>query len=251
MATRKKRVKKAAKKTAKRTAKKSRTKTPGSTRRGKKARSPAQAAATKRMIAANKSRKKGRKTSTKKRMTKTRGKKARSPAQIAAGKRLGAMSRARAAKKTRATKAIRKARARRGAFQGPLPQSADVIAARTVQRGARSKGGRRLTYAGLVQDYFRSGAGSDWANVPLSTVVKASKKGRRKSPAAKARAPKQKSVNVGALVKGAEKAAKTSRVAKIAGMKAVWVCGNPVPKYTGCGGGKKPHQGARVLGRLL
>lgn len=271
----KKAKKKASKRTTKRTAKKRTTKrvAKGRTTRRRR-RTPAQIRATKKLVAANRARAKARRggPSTRRRVAKKVRRKSQAywskwaskqperrdvegrlmyqgpmtPAQDVAMRRaMNAMGLSKAEvyrgssgelvlqaplskKQTRQFKRSKRHGARRG-FVGPLPPREHLAAvAHKKQFGVK--------YEKLRQQYFKS------KRRPTVTAAGMLKKAKAPTTAA-------------GILSKATKEAKYSRLKPIMTQKttknaALWICGNPSGKRTGCGGGVAKRRGSRVVGIL-
>lgn len=265
MATRKKTTKKRAKK--------------ATTKKGpRKRRTPAQKAATKRLVASNKARAKGRTPKIRRKSqaywTKWAAKQPEkrdvegrlmfqgpmTPSQDAAMRRamkvmglrsaemyqgpsgelvVQAPMTARQAQKGRRRRPILQGKKR--GFVGPLPPGEHAAALAFAREMKGAKGAR---FQDLQQDYFKSKLKRRAKTASARAVAKIEslvKKGKQPTTAT-------------GILKKAQKEAKYSRLRPI--LKgfpktgAAWVCGNRQGFRTGCGGGKKKLRGSRVIGIL-
>lgn len=214
----------------------------------KKKRSPAQIAATKKMLAANKAAKKG---TTKKAVKKTAKKTAKKVAKKVA-KKTAKKTAKKVAKKTATRVATRVAK--------KVVKKACPPARKKAAKKKTAK--KRKSTMGMPSDVVKTRTmpdGSKWHMTPKGNWV--ATKGPKKSP--KRKAAKKRAAKKSTPRKSTKKAPATGdrrvvtmkdiiagavAVPKGANVTAKWICAGP--KRTGCGGGKAHGQGSRVIGHL-
>lgn len=200
---------------------------------GKKRRTKAQIAATKRLVRANKARAKGKKISARKRPRAKTGKKQ-------------SIRRRSKAYWTKWAKAqpVKTDVHGRAMFSGPMTRQQD----RAMRSAMRAMG---MAYDEPTAETYRTGSGELVLQSPK--VLTRKKPAKKRAPKAK-RPAKRGHVSAEAIIKNAQKAAKLSKIGqllksrKMPKSSAVWMCGNPYGKRTGCGGGMKRRLGSRVIG---
>ena len=205
---------KARKKTAKKASKKT----------AKKTRTPAQVAATKRLVAANKARAKGKKVAKKTSRKKTAKKTTRRHSQAYwakwASKQQPAM--------TASGHMI---------HSGPMTRAQDTAA----RKAAKVMGGRKKTRKRSIKytgEYFPAPRGKVYGPTRADYVGPILPKSHTRKTRKKV--AKVRTVTANQILGTAAKASKFHKL-------AVWVCANPSGRRTGCGGGKR---GGHVVGIL-